>query len=1069
MLAIMFGSLASPVRAADPDVVSPLTSYVYLDTLAAPPSQPNVASPLVSYLYQDSIATPPDQPNVISSLVSYLYQDSLATPPGQPNVVSPLVSYLYYDWLGDENLTFQNSPLVSYLYYEWPGTVGVSNQPNNKASSISATPSSVPANGQTPVTVTVTLRDAIGLPVAGKTVQFGSHNSSVNFAKKTATSDSNGQATVTATATTPGSATFYAVDLTDSVAVQQTAIVQFTSGLVSLDPALSNAIVQLATEATTDLPYIGNLAIHQGGCGDYFQQNITADELNRITIGVSFIAGAALAAIQYDPNEVGFTSTKEMFQKMFTESIKSLGTDISFGATTGSFDDMLQTIAGQPNGLSVMGQTAANNCANFQQGVFTKESGLLGGVVPSSTTYTAAYIQDLQSRQQANHALKMIQIAQDSLIVGLRANSEYNHTDFNGLLFKTVNISGAVIGVMGTPAASLAIDEGLNAAESLYDAQQNEQNISAGRAAYNTTLATELSCFDGVTELYANTISGFDAIAQGQAPNLATGQILGVSTLLTGPLLSISSSWFELPSLAFASRITSGSSVVTLNNSSLQPATFILYAVYNHTFNFSYLGINVASATFPLVLTARTNLTGGQVAQVNLNYFDSTKGGLSGAMPDIGSQATVYVLAANGNNTRNIYNVGQTSTTFTWQSSGLFGFNGTAKPKGGSNNGANSTNTFAFEDPIKIYVVQNPSNQTYQAQITVANPFAIPLLATVTQPLPSGITILNTDGTLGISTIVWTNTIPTNGLVTDSFTFALPVTPGAQTNLPVPTVIFSDTTGTNSLSLSANAANFTGLLPIQVRGFVPNGVSGQSAAMPISLTNLTASIQIGTVAITVKDSTGNVVTNFSQLFSLNGTNGTILNFSLPGTWTPGSYLATGCVNINGGTEQVLAGVYVVPVAPIILGFSSSMSSGTNPANLMLSGPVSSNYLVEASTNLINWTPIATFSTTNSPFYFTDTDATNYSQRFYRALLLGTGYVAPSNSVSIAFGAAQPLSTNGFQLILNAPISSTVAIQTSTNLVNWQTLTQFVVENSPIYFTDPQATNYSQRFYRAVVQ
>ena len=506
---------------------------------------------------------------------------------------------------------------------------------------------------------------------------------------------------------------------------------------------------------------------------------------------------------------------------MFVESIKSLGTDIYFDANFGSFDDMLQAIAGQPNGLSVMGQNAANDSASFQQGVSTKESSLLAGVVPSSTSYTAAYIQDLQSRQQANHTIKMIQIAQDNLIAGLRFNSEYNHTDFNSLLFKTVNVSGAVIGAMGTPAASLAIDEGLNAAETLYDAQQNEENISAGRAAYNTTLATELSCFDGATELYANTVSGFDAIAQGQAPNLATGQILGVSTLLTGPLLDINNSWLGIPSVTFASRITSGASVVTINNSSLQPATFIVYAVYNHTFNFSDLGINVGSASFPLVLTARANLAAGQSAQVNLNYFDSTKGGLSGAMPDIGSQATIYVLAANGNNSRNIYNVGQTSTTFTWEPSSLLGFSGTAKPKGGSNNGANATNTFAFEDPIKIYVVQNPSNQTYQAQITVANPFAIPLTATVTQPLPPGITILNTDGALGISSIIWTNTIPTNGLVTESFTFALPVISGAQTNLPVPTVIFSDATGTNSLSLSANAANFTGLLPIKSADLFP--------------------------------------------------------------------------------------------------------------------------------------------------------------------------------------------------------------------------------------------------------
>ena len=75
-------------------MVSPLTSYVYLDTLTDSPSQPNVASPLVSYLYQDSLAAPPEQ----------------------PNVVSPLVSYVYYDWPGDENLTFQNSPLVSYFF-----------------------------------------------------------------------------------------------------------------------------------------------------------------------------------------------------------------------------------------------------------------------------------------------------------------------------------------------------------------------------------------------------------------------------------------------------------------------------------------------------------------------------------------------------------------------------------------------------------------------------------------------------------------------------------------------------------------------------------------------------------------------------------------------------------------------------------------------------------------------------------------------------------------------------------------------------------------------------------------
>ena len=122
MLAMLLGGVASLVCADEPDAVSPLASYIYLDTLADPPSQPNVASPLVSYLYQDSLATPSDQ----------------------PNVVSPLVSYLYYDWLGDENLTFQDSPQVSLFF-----------QPSSAA-------------GQFTLRGRVT--DVSGLPLSGATV-----------------------------------------------------------------------------------------------------------------------------------------------------------------------------------------------------------------------------------------------------------------------------------------------------------------------------------------------------------------------------------------------------------------------------------------------------------------------------------------------------------------------------------------------------------------------------------------------------------------------------------------------------------------------------------------------------------------------------------------------------------------------------------------------------------------------------------------------------------------------------------------------------------------------------------
>jgi len=52
--------------------------------------------------------------------------------------------------------------------------------------------------------------------------------------------------------------------------------------------------------------------------------------------------------------------------------------------------------------------------------------------------------------------------------------------------------------------------------------------------------------------------------------------------------------------------------------------------------------------------------------------------------------------------------------------------------------------------------------------------------------------------------------------------------------------------------------------------------------------------------------------------------------------------------------------------------------------LLFSGVPGTNYTVEASTNLINWTFIVTLTASNNPVPFIDPDATNFVERFYRA-------------------------------------------------------------------------------------
>jgi hypothetical protein len=88
---------------------------------------------------------------------------------------------------------------------------------------------------------------------------------------------------------------------------------------------------------------------------------------------------------------------------------------------------------------------------------------------------------------------------------------------------------------------------------------------------------------------------------------------------------------------------------------------------------------------------------------------------------------------------------------------------------------------------------------------------------------------------------------------------------------------------------------------------------------------------------------------------------------------------------------------------------------------------------------------------------------HYTHRFYRIAQFGV-----SPSISLGFGLVNPWTTNGLSLMLQGPVGSNYIIQASTDLINWQPITNFATTNSPFFFTDPAATNYNHRFYRGVM-
>lgn len=159
--------------------------------------------------------------------------------------------------------------------------------------------------------------------------------------------------------------------------------------------------------------------------------------------------------------------------------------------------------------------------------------------------------------------------------------------------------------------------------------------------------------------------------------------------------------------------------------------------------------------------------------------------------------------------------------------------------------------------------------------------------------------------------------------------------------------------------------------------------------------------------------------------------------------------------------------YLTGMNPLVwdnLHFAGYATQPDGQFQVAVFGQIGTNYTLLASTDLSKWTPIVNFICTNTPMNVVDTLAKNYSYRFYR-IAQGTIMIP----ITLGFNTAQPLSANGFLLNVQGPPGSNYVIQVSSDLINWQPLTNFVSTNASMSIQDTSATNYSQRFYRAKTQ
>ncbi|MBU6399442.1 MAG: hypothetical protein KGS61_03910, partial [Verrucomicrobia bacterium] len=142
----------------------------------------------------------------------------------------------------------------------------------------------------------------------------------------------------------------------------------------------------------------------------------------------------------------------------------------------------------------------------------------------------------------------------------------------------------------------------------------------------------------------------------------------------------------------------------------------------------------------------------------------------------------------------------------------------------------------------------------------------------------------------------------------------------------------------------------------------------------------------------------------------------------------------------------------------------SVVSQTPPTNGMvrldLSGPLGRDFVLQASSNQVDWMPLSTNTLTRTPLSLVDSNAARFGPVFYRAQLL------PEPAIHLL--SPSVLTNADFKLLYDGPEGRHAQIEVSTNLVDWSILGVRTLIGEAASYVDVYAPAYSNGFYRGTL-
>jgi len=180
--------------------------------------------------------------------------------------------------------------------------------------------------------------------------------------------------------------------------------------------------------------------------------------------------------------------------------------------------------------------------------------------------------------------------------------------------------------------------------------------------------------------------------------------------------------------------------------------------------------------------------------------------------------------------------------------------------------------------------------------------------------------------------------------------------------------------------------------------------------------------------------------------------------NIPVTVSPQEHVGSGPIT---PMNAILATKEATAVTPVELIAGQVLTRPVNPGadgavQFFLPSTNDSWYLIQASSNLVDWLTITNLQANADFMDLMDADAARYAHRFYRPI----SYEAAGEISAVSRNA-----NGGFTFQLSGLNGRTYILQASTNLVNWTDLRTSILADRTLTFTNVIDPAFPYRFYR----